>query len=115
MRTLKTLKPSQAGTKGLLARYKKSLLCVRYRYDAVTRQRLKTVELIVQRRSRQPESARRAAHTVSVRIDWQETELRQRIKATGGRWDPAARVWVLRRNATARLKLLDRVVKKGGE
>ena len=52
VRTLKTLKPGQAGTKALLARYGKSLLCVRYRYDEVTRQRLKTVELIVQRRSR---------------------------------------------------------------
>ena len=69
MRTLKTLKLGQAGTKALLARYGKSLLCVRYRYDAVTCQRLKTVELIVQRRSRQPESARRAAHTISVRVD----------------------------------------------
>jgi hypothetical protein len=48
--TLKTLKPGQKGTKDLLARYGASLLCVRYRYDELTRQRVKTVELIVQRR-----------------------------------------------------------------
>ena len=51
MRTLRTLKPGQWGTKGLLARHGASLLCVRYRYDEDTREHLKTVELIVQRRS----------------------------------------------------------------
>jgi len=114
VRTLKTLKPGQAGTKGLLARYGASLLCVRYRYDEVTRQRLKTVELIVQRRSRHPDTTQPAARRVSLRVDWRETELRQRVKAAGGRWDPAARVWVLRRDHAERLGLLDRLVERGG-
>ena len=35
-----------------------SLLCVRYRFDDLTRERVKTVELIVQRRSGEPASAR---------------------------------------------------------
>lgn len=50
MRTLKTLKPGQKGTKALLARFGTNLLCVRYRYDEATGQRVKTVELIIQRR-----------------------------------------------------------------
>ena len=110
MRTLKTLKPGQAGTKQLLARHGASLLCVRYRHDEVTGQRLKTVELIVQRRSRPPDPARRAASRVSVRVDWRETTLRQRIKAAGGRWHPAARLWILPRDQAERLGLLDRAV-----
>ena len=88
MRTLRTLKPGQNGTKELLARHRPSLLCVRYRYDEDTREHLKTVELVVQRRLREPEAdrpgprrsgARAAAATtrrVALRIGWRERELR---------------------------------------
>ena len=51
MRTLKTSRPGHKGTKELLARYGPSLLCVRYRFDDLTRERVKTVELVIQRRS----------------------------------------------------------------
>lgn len=54
MRTLKTLRPGHKGTKELVARYGTNLLCVRYRFDDVTRERVKTVELIIQRRSAEP-------------------------------------------------------------
>jgi hypothetical protein len=54
MRTLKTLRPGHKGTKELVARYGTSLLCVRYRFDDLTRERVKTVELIIQRRSAEP-------------------------------------------------------------
>ena len=53
MRTLKTLKPGQKGTRELLNRYGPP--CVRYGYNEDTRERLKTVELVVQRRSRERE------------------------------------------------------------
>ena len=55
MRTLRTLKPGQRGTKELLRRHGASLLCVRYRYDEEAREHLKTVELAVQRRRRDTE------------------------------------------------------------
>ena len=58
MLTLKTLRPGQKGTRQLLARYGTSLLCVRYRYDEIARQRIKTVELIVQRRPLEPATGR---------------------------------------------------------
>lgn len=44
-----TLKTGQPGTEGLLSRYGKRLVCVRYRYDEQTHQRVKTVELIENR------------------------------------------------------------------
>jgi len=110
VRTLKTLKPGQAGTKALLARYGRSLLCVRYRYDEATRERVKTVELIVRRSSRRPATA----SPLSLRVGWGENALRQRVKAPGGRRDPAARVWVVRRDRAERLGLLSRVVGRGG-
>ncbi len=42
-------RPVQNGTKRLLARYGKQLVCVRYRYDKHTEQRVKRVALIVER------------------------------------------------------------------
>ena len=49
MKTRLILKPGQRGTKSLAKKYGDALLCVRFRYDAELRQRLKTVELIVER------------------------------------------------------------------
>ncbi len=138
MRTLRTLKPGQWGTKGLLARHGASLLCVRYRYDEDTREHLKTVELIVQRRSRAASRAAspasgslaRAAESngsrkpggwaavaatrkVALRIGLRERDLQRRVKSAGGRWDPDRRVWFVRRDVAERLDLLGRVVGGG--
>ncbi len=104
-------KPGQPGTKGLVARYGKRLICVRHRYDEQTKQRVKTVELIVGRSDWQPEARRRREGTVvAVRVDWHETGLRRKVKAAGGRWDPKKRVWVLGREHVERLGLEGRVV-----
>lgn len=126
---MKTLKPGQHGT---------SLLYVRYRYDEDRGEHVKTVELVVQRRSREGEAecpgsrqpdARRfletgavssngagAARTqrVALRIGGWERDLQQRVKSAGGRWDPARRVWYLRRDVAERLDLLRRMVGGGG-
>lgn len=47
LRALRTLRPGQPGTKKLLRQFGSSLLCVRYRYDDLTRRRYTTVELVV--------------------------------------------------------------------
>ena len=44
------LKPGQKGTKALAEKYGDNLVCVRYRYDEASRIRIKTVELIVERK-----------------------------------------------------------------
>ncbi len=126
MRTLKTLKPGENGTKELLSRYGTNLLYVRYRYDEGTRERVKTVELVVQRRSRKTEAgcpasrqsggqaAGAARRRVALRIGWRERDLRTRVKSAGGRWNPDRRVWILGREVAERLDLLHRVVGGGG-
>ncbi len=125
VRTLRTLKPGQKGTKQLLARHGSSLLCVRYRYDEDTREHLKTVELVVQRRRREREAdcpgprklgghaGVAAARRVALRIGWRERDLQSRVKSAGGRWDPVRRVWILKRDLADRLDLLHRVVGGG--
>ncbi len=42
---LRKIKPSQPGK--LLAQYGEQLVCVRYRYDATSHKRIKTVEIVV--------------------------------------------------------------------
>jgi hypothetical protein len=68
MRTLKILRPGQKGTKELLARYGTSLLCVRYRHDETSGERVKTVELIVRRSSRDSTPARPPTRQVVSRM-----------------------------------------------
>ncbi|MCP3994840.1 MAG: hypothetical protein GY722_07225 [bacterium] len=98
MRTLKTLKPGQDGTKELLTRFGPTLLYVRYRSDEDRRERLKTVELVVERRPRggeaegpgsRPSGVRAvavASRRVALRIGRQERRLQRRVKsaAAGG-------------------------------
>ncbi len=126
MRTVKTLKPGQKGTKELLTRFGPTLLCVRYRYDEESREHLKTVELVVDRHTREGESectgsrtpgvpsGGAAARRVALRIGWQERDLQRRLKSAGGRWDPTRRVWMVQRDVAERLDLLPRMVGGGG-
>ncbi len=134
MRTVKTLKPGQKGTKEMLTRFGPSLLYVRYRYDEARREHVKTVEFGVQRRSREGEtecpgsqasgardpgtrvpgaqSARSGDCTprrVPLWIGRRERDLQQRVKSAGGRWDRVRRVWLLRRDEAERLGVLPRV------
>lgn len=48
------LKPGQKGTKALVEKYGDDLVCVRYRYDEASRTRLKTVEIIVEKKQLPP-------------------------------------------------------------
>ena len=94
MKTRLILKPGQRGTKNLTNKYGDDLVCVRYRYDAATRQRLKTVEIIIERTEWEPPPAKFTADTlVAVRIEGYETELRKQVKEVGGTWKPDKKLW----------------------
>ncbi len=96
MITTVKLRPGQRGTKGLVAKYGTALLCVRYRYDEKSRTRLKTVELIIERKPWAP-AARRFEDKarVPVRIEYNDTVLREKAKAAQGKWDPKSRAWYI--------------------
>ena len=106
-----SLKPGQPGTKGLLAEYGERLVCVRYRYDAQKRRRFKTVELIVESTDWRPRGGQaEGEQMVSLRVDWRELDLRQRVKAAGGVWDRENRVWRLSLGGVTDLGLESRIV-----
>lgn len=90
------LKPGQKGTKKLVTKYGEQLYCVRYRYDATTGVRIKTVELIVEKILwTAPIRRFKDDALVPVRIGYEDTELREQAKAARGRWDPNERVWYI--------------------
>ncbi len=97
MKTRLILKPGQRGTKSLVEKYGKDLLCVRFRYDAKSRQRLKTVELIVDRTSWTPPAPKYSENTiVFLRIKAADMPMRQQAKAAGGRWNPEKKLWFIK-------------------
>ena len=112
-RTRLTLKPGQAGTKHLVDKYGDRLVCVRYRYDAATRRRYKTVELIVEEAAWDlPGPAYAETDVVSIRIAREEPDLQREVKAAGGRWNADLKMWELRYGAVVELGLQGRIVER---
>jgi hypothetical protein len=86
MKTRLILKPGQRGTKSLSEKCGDALFCVRFRYDAEHRQRLKTVELIVEKSDWTPPPQRYTADAlVPLRIEAADMPTRFQAKAAGGR------------------------------
>ncbi len=89
--------PRQAGPgKRLVEKYGDSLLCVRHRYDEISGERLKTAEIIVEKKGGKPSLRYRDEDVVSVSVAFTEKSLRHQLKAVGGRWDSEERVWRVR-------------------
>jgi len=90
------LKPGQNGTKRLMEHYGRALLCVRYRYDETRKVRLKTVELIVEERPWEPPFRFRDDDLAPVAVRFDETALRDKLRSLRAKWDPGAKVWMVR-------------------
>lgn len=92
-----TLKPGQDGTKQELEKYGTALVCVRFRYDAKSGKRLKTVELIVEATDWTPPPSRYVAEdVVPLCISAWDMRLRAMAKAAGGRWKPEEQLWFVK-------------------
>src|SRR5437899_9492372 len=79
------LKPGQKGTKQLLAQYGDRLICVRYRYDAQRKKRLKTVELLVAERDWQPRRRFADDQIVGLRVAFADVAVRTQVSQAVGR------------------------------
>jgi len=68
-----------------------------FRYDAKLRQRLKTVELVVERTEWTPPPPRYTADAlVPLRIEAADMTTRLQAKAAGGRWNPEKQLWFVK-------------------
>ena len=119
METRATLRPGDRGTRKLVERFGKRLVCVRYRYDAATRRRYTTVELIVAAAGwapsvRRPRANRTPDEMVYVRVGFGEEGLRAKMKALGAIWRPQHKVWELPWGVVRGLGIEDRVVGRQG-
>ena len=104
------LKPGQKGTKHRLAQYGDRLICVRYRYDAQRKKRLKTVELLVAERDWDPPRPPFAQdQIVGIRVAFANVAARDRVKQAGSTWNPEQRVWQLRYDHVVALGLHARI------
>lgn len=111
MRTLLTRRAGQPGTKRLQREYGSNLVCVRYRYDDAQRQRIKTVEIVVDRVTWQRRApAMDDSAVVHFRIADGEDLLRRAVLLAGGRWDEESELWTLTRRAAAALGLQSRLI-----
>jgi hypothetical protein len=117
MTTKATLRPGQKGTKRFAAKYGDRLVCVRYKYDEATGKRFTTVELIEEEadwRTKPPAAAKTEPITSSqrlpVRIDYWESELREKVKSAGAIWRPRHKLWEMRYEDIVALGLESRVV-----
>ena len=115
MITQTTLRPGQKGTKGFVKKYGDRLVCVRYKYDQATGQRYTTVELIEEEsdQTNNPTAVGARApvpQRLGVRVDYWETEVRDKVKAAGGIWRPRQKLWEMSYEDVVALGLESRVV-----
>jgi len=89
------LKPGQKGTKALVEKYGDDLVCVRYRYDEASRIRLKTVEIIVEKKQLPPAQGTPDNEIVPVQIAFGEKELGKMARSAGGNWDAEVKLWYI--------------------
>ena len=113
-----TLKPGDAGTRKLAARFGDKLVCVRYRLDAAHRVRYTTVEVIVDQapiarpKARPPSSSVPDRNPmVGVRIFYREEALREKAKVEGAIWRPRQKMWEMPLQTARRLGLANRIVR----
>lgn len=112
MEVEKTLQPGMDGTKRFVERFGDRLVCVRQRIDRAAGMRYTTVELVIDHRlvspRLDPAVTRQPVELVPLRIAFQERDLRQQVRAAGGRWDTERRVWWLAADIVRRLQLEER-------
>jgi hypothetical protein len=110
---IRKVKPGQPGTKQLLEEYGTQLVCVRYRYDAQQRKRIKTAEIVIAESEWIPPTHRfDKDEIVWVRIGFVGRPVQQRIRAAGGKWDDRRCVWNIRYDAAVKLGFADHVERR---
>jgi hypothetical protein len=88
---------------------------VRYRYDETSRTRIKTVELIIEKKEL-PAPRQKAADDVlvPVRIAYGERELGKMAKMIGGKWDPDVKLWYIQHGKIKGTELEKHIILDGG-
>ncbi|MDD5231024.1 MAG: hypothetical protein PHC43_06805 [Candidatus Marinimicrobia bacterium] len=111
MNSQRKLKPGQRGTHKLVDEYGDRLLGVRYIYDEKNHLRLKTAEIIIEKKSWQKNPKRIPKNKIiGVRVEYGEVQLGRLVKSAGGRWNRAKKYWELPYGEALALGLDKRII-----
>lgn len=111
MKIKRTLLPNQPGTKALIEKFGKDLVCVRYRYDKERNKKITTAEIIVDEVEWKRNDKKTPPNKIMfVSIAYGERELAGLVKAAGGKWNKEEKVWELAYREVKKLRLEDRLV-----
>ena len=110
MNTRSTLKRGQRGTRKLTQRDGDQRLYGRYRDDPVRKQRLKTVELIIEEADWDPYEQGAPDQIVGIRVAMEERTLQKSLRKVGGIGNRHRKVWELRYDTVLALQLASRIV-----
>ena len=92
--TQRTILPGLPGTKKYHKKYGDKLVCVRYKYDLNKKEKLKTIEIIVDRQEWKPKSSKIPPNKIiNLKIKYGEIDLARKVKSLGGNWNPKRKVW----------------------
>ncbi len=122
-RTVSVRRPGEKGTLDALREYGDRLVCVRYLKDGIRGKRYKTIEIIVHEADWTPSAKSRKKalpnapaalldphRIVIIRISSADAKLRADLRAAGGQWDPAAKLWRIPYGAACQLALDGRIL-----
>ncbi|MBK8946435.1 MAG: hypothetical protein IPM32_14360 [Ignavibacteriae bacterium] len=94
----------------MVEKYGEKLLYIRYRYDSEKRVKYKTVELVEESGIYESSQSRKKAEKiVEIKIEYQEEELRTRVKEAGGKWNLDKKVWEIKFKEVKKLGIEDRI------
>ncbi len=112
MKSYAHIKPGRNGIKRLVEKYGDSLICVRYRYDEFSGERLKTAEIIVEGKGGKPSLRYRDEDIEQVSVAFIEKKLRDLLKIAGARWVREERLWRVRYGSIqGNANLTDRILR----
>jgi len=84
---------------------------VRYKYDEITKKRMTTIELIVEKKDWQPKQKLIPKNKiVQVKINYGEIDLARKVKSLGGKWNKTKKVWELAYGYVQALGLAKRIL-----
>jgi hypothetical protein len=109
--TRRTIYPGKPGSKKWQKKYGDKLVCVRYKYDDITKKRMTTIELTVAEQDWQQNTAIIPKNKiVSIEIQYGEIDLARKVKSLGGKWNKDKKVWEISYGNVQFLGLTKRMV-----
>jgi len=114
LKTEKKILPGQPGSKKLFEKYGDDLICVRYRHNKRLGIRVKTIELIVDKKEAKTNVKKifPAYKIVFLKFEYIESHLWKKVKSAGGKWNRETKLWEVQYKYIRELGLEDRIVFK---